>query len=336
MPERIVLERRASTVLYHYLRSVGRTGVWLLPANVCPIVPAVFQKAGIDYQFVDIDRHSLCMDPVPALSLLRKATSRYAGVLFVRSFGHSGDFGWFFRGVKAIDADLKVIDDRCLARPRFSSPEQEADLELYSTGYSKFVELGWGGWGILRGDGQYLSEVDAFEPGAQADLVGQFRMALKERSLFHCPQTHWLDMRSTEIAVDEFQFMVESRIRESDLHKRSLNAVYAEQLETWAAPAECRDWRFTLICDCQQELIRAIFAAGHFASAHFASLAPMFGPGNVPVADSCGKRVVNLFNDFRYDEDRAGQLANIVRTVLQDHSDPSCVAANACSLRGKA
>jgi hypothetical protein len=336
MTERVVMERRASTVLYHYLRSVARRGVWLLPANVCPIVPAVFQKAGIAYEFVDIDRQSLCMDPIAALSRLRKATSRYSGVLFARSFGHCGDFGRFFRGVKAIDAELKVIDDRCLTRPRFTSLGQDADLELSSTGYAKFVELGWGGWGVLRGDESYLPAVQAFEPGAHANLVEQFRVVLRERSLFHCPQTLWLDMRTPEMGVEEFQFVVESRIEKSDLHKRSLNAVYAEQLEAWAAPAECRDWRFTLFCDCQQELIRAIFAAGHFASAHFASLAPMFGPGNVPVADWCGKRVVNLFNDFRYDEDRAGQLANLVRKVLQGHSAPSCLAANACSSQGKA
>jgi hypothetical protein len=336
MTERVVLEQRASTVLFHYLRSVARTGVWLLPANVCPIVPAIFQKAGIDYEFVDIDRQSLCMDILAALLLLRKAPSRYGGVLFVRSFGHRGDFGRFFRGVKAIDADLKVIDDRCLARPRFTSLEQDADLELYSTGYSKFVELGWGGWGILRGDQPYMPVVQAFEPDAHADLVERFRMVLRERSLFNCPQTPWLDMETPEIGIEEFQFMVESRIEKSNLHKQSLNAIYAEQLEAWATPVECQDWRFTILCDCQQELIRAIFAAGHFASTHFASLAPMFGPADVPAADWCGKQVVNLFNDFRYDEDRAGQLANFVRKVLQGHSAPSSLAANEYSFRGRA
>jgi hypothetical protein len=336
MSERVALEQRASTVLYHYLRSVARNGVWLLPANVCPIVPAVFQKAGVAYEFVDIDRQSLCMDPVQALSRLRKATSRYAGVLFVRSFGHSGDFGRFFRSVKAVDGGLKVIDDRCLARPRFTSLEQGADLELYSTGYAKFVDLGWGGWGILHGDQPYLPTVQAFEPDDHACLVERFRTVLRERRLFDCPQTPWLDMRTPEIALEDFEFIVESRIDKSELHKRSLNAIYAEQLEVWAAPAECRDWRFTLFCDCQQELMRDLFAAGHFASTHFCSLAPMFGPGDAPVADGCGERVVNLFNDFRYDEDRARQLANLVRTVLQGHSEPSCPAANECSFEGKA
>jgi hypothetical protein len=336
MAERVVFEQRASTVLYHYLRSVARPGVWLLPANICPIVPAVFKKAGIGYEFVDIDSQSLCMDPVQALSLLRESTGRYAGVLFVRSFGHSGDFSRFFRAVKTIDANLKLIDDRCLARPRFDSLRQDADLELYSAGYSKFVELGWGGWGILRGDEHYVRALLPFESTAHEGLVTHFRKTLAERSIFDCPAKDWLDMRTPEVGAEEFRSKVGSRIEESARHRDRLNAIYLEQLDAWAAPAECRDWRFTLFCDCQQDLIRAIFAGGHFASAHFASLAPMFGPGDVPVADSCGKRVVNLFNDFRYDEDRACQLAILVRTVLQNHSIRSRSAADETNFRHKA
>jgi hypothetical protein len=37
------------------------------------------------------------------------------------------------------------------------------------------------------------------------------------------------------------------------------------------------------------------------------------------VAERMGKRVVNLFNDFRYDENRAGELAVIIRDKLQPH-----------------
>jgi len=334
MTERVQLERRASTVLYRYLCSAARPGIWLLPANVCPIVPAVFSKAGIGYEFVDIDLQSLCMDPARALLQIEKAADRYAGLLFVRSYGHSGNFSSFFRAVKAIDANLKVIDDRCLARPRFASLEEDADLELYSSGYSKFVELGWGGWGILRYDAPYLPAILPFESGAHEDLVAQFRKTLKERCIFDCPATHWLDMRAPDMGAEEFRFSVESRIEESARHRERLNAVYAEQLEAWAAPAQCRDWRFTLFCDCQQDLLRLIFGAGHFASAHFDSLAPMFGPGVVPVADSCGKRVVNLFNDFRYDAERASHLAKIVRTFLEDHPAHSYAAVNDFARQG--
>jgi len=225
MTDRVVFEQRASTVLYHYLRSVARPGIWLMPASVCPIVPAVFKRAKIDFEFVDIDRQTLCMDSFQTFSRLKNEVSRYAGVLFVRSYGHSGDFSHFFRGIKAIDANLKVIDDRCLAHPRFTSLEQNVDLELYSSGYSKFVELGWGGWGILSGGELYLSDVQAYEPEAHEELVEQFRMVLKERRLFNCPQTRWLDTRFPEISAEAFRCMVVSRIEESARHRDRLNAI---------------------------------------------------------------------------------------------------------------
>ena len=155
----------------------------------------------------------------------------------------------------------------------------------------------------------------------------------------HLRLPHHIPLASTcstpDMGAEEFRLSVESRIEESARHRKRLNAVYAEQLEAWAAPAQCRDWRFTLFCDCQQDLLRAIFGAGHFASAHFDSLAPMFGPGVVPVADLCGKRVVNLFNDFRYDAERAGHLAKIVRTFLEDHPAHSHAAINDFVCRGK-
>ena len=41
---RYVYENRAALVLYKFLRSNPRDGDYLLPANVCPIVVAVFLK----------------------------------------------------------------------------------------------------------------------------------------------------------------------------------------------------------------------------------------------------------------------------------------------------
>ena len=316
MSERLVFERRAATVLRHYLRSVARPGAWLLPANVCPIVPAVFSSAKIAYELVDIEPSTLCLDSALALSRLRQAPSSYAGVLFVRTYGHSGNFEPFFRKVKQLDSNLRIIDDRCLARPFFAHSGGVADLELYSTGYSKFVELGWGGWGILSNGQEYLATETPFLRSAHDNLVVQFRRIAHEHLAFSCPSTPWLDTGETYASVEEFRSLVTERTAESARHRASLNAIYKEQLGDWAAPPECLDWRFTVFCDCQEELLQSIFNAGHFASAHFASLAPQFGPGTVPVADAFGRHAVNLFNDFRYDEYRARHLAKAVRSLL--------------------
>lgn len=320
MSGRTVLERRAATVLYHYLRSVTRRGKWLLPANVCPVVPAVFSKANIAYEFVDIDSQTLCMDFDPVLSRLRSATKDYAGLLFVRTYGHCGDFEPFFLDVKQIDPCLRVIDDRCQGRPCFIHSGGVADLELYSTGYAKLAELGWGGWGLLLNDMEYQPTKMPFEESAHERLVAYFRKVLWEHVDFECPNTPWLDMRDPHVSLPEFRSLVEKRIQQSSGHRAILNSIYSEQLEEWAAPAELLNWRFTIFCNNPTDLIRSIFKAGHFASAHFASLVPMFGSGFTPVADLRGRQVVNLFNDFRYDADRAAQLATLVLHALRLNS----------------
>ena len=52
----IAFEARASTVLYNLLRSRRDRRPFLLPANVCPIVPLTFRRAGHAFRLVDIAR----------------------------------------------------------------------------------------------------------------------------------------------------------------------------------------------------------------------------------------------------------------------------------------
>jgi len=319
MPNEIIFERRASTVLYNYLRSCSRPGKWLLPANVCPIVPAVFIKACKEFELVDINPATLCMDAAVVVIRLRKSREKIAGVLFARTYGHGGTFEPEFSAFKAVDPGVLVVDDHCLCQPSFALSGGVADLELYSCGYSKFVDLGWGGWGLFRGNLDYCRGELPFESRAHEELLQQFRKTLKDGSAFVCPNTAWLDARPPERTWAEFRTLVESRVEACAKQRNRLNAIYAAQLEPWAVPLEFRDWRFTIVCDCQTEIIKTIFDAGHFASSHYRSLAPMFGPGFAPVAERMGKRVVNLFNDFRYDENRAGELAVIIRDKLQPH-----------------
>jgi len=316
MADPFAFERRASALLYHYVRSVSRPGAWLLPANVCPIVPAVLIKAGREFEFLDIETDTLCIDRNAVIHRLSQNPEQYAGVLFVRTYGHPGDFEMFFRELKQRDAGVRLIDDRCLARPGFEHSGGVADLELYSTGYSKFVDIGWGGWGFSRGEVKYIRSDLSYNPAAHDMLVQRFRVALAHQSRFECPETPWLDARLPEIAWSDFRRLVESKMEKSAHHREHLNAIYNEELQQWALPADCHDWRFSILCDRPQELLEKISAAGHFASAHYASLVPMFGEGIAPVAQEYGRRVVNLFNDFRYDTARARALAQIIRLSL--------------------
>jgi hypothetical protein len=315
-----ILEKRAGAVLYHFLCSNNNGGTWLLPANACPIVPAIFAKARTDYLLVDVDPVTHCLDLATTITLLQNQERQYAGVHFIRTLGHHGDFEPIFRAIKLSNPKLIVIDDRCLARPAFSHSGSVADLELFSGGYSKFVELDWGGWGCLRPGVNYERTVLPFSPAAHDALMGQFRRLQKEGGNFVCPNTPWLDCGTLPISPNDYFELVKSKIDLAAAHRARLNAVYEKALAEWAMPAAQRDWRFNLACECQQALLQRIFSAGHFASTHYASLVPTFGLGMASVAERFGMRVINLFNDYRYSAERAADLVKMIEPMLHEMS----------------
>ena len=311
-----LLARRASAVLGSYLLSVQTGGRWLVPANVCPVVPAVFAWCGREFEFVDIDPRSLCMDEVEVLRRLTASPRDFSGVMFVRTYGHRGSFEPFFKAIRNLGRGHRIIDDRCLCNPGIAHSGGAADLELYSTGYSKYVDLGGGGWGCFRDCPPSLPVAPAYEESAHQELVSRFRLALRERQPFRYPDSPWLDFRPPNVSVNQFFACVEAGQEDAAAHRRHLNEIYESQLGEWAVPEDLREWRFSILCDCQEAVLRAVFSTGHFASAHYASLVPMFGIGTGTLAQAHATRVVNLFNDFRYTAERARDLAGIVRGVL--------------------
>jgi hypothetical protein len=53
------LKREAATVLYKVLTNLPNKKRFLLPLNICPIVPDTFLKANIDFEFVDINLENI-------------------------------------------------------------------------------------------------------------------------------------------------------------------------------------------------------------------------------------------------------------------------------------
>ena len=58
----IAFESRASTVLFNFLKSNYSEKKYILPSNVCPVIPLVFLKAGCNIEFCDIDFETFCID----------------------------------------------------------------------------------------------------------------------------------------------------------------------------------------------------------------------------------------------------------------------------------
>jgi hypothetical protein len=53
---KLIQAPRASAILYNLLVGRADSRPWLLPANICPIVPITFLKAQVPFEFVDISQ----------------------------------------------------------------------------------------------------------------------------------------------------------------------------------------------------------------------------------------------------------------------------------------
>src|SRR5512135_1457121 len=110
-----VLAPRASSILYDVLVSRSEQRPFLLPANICPIVPITFLKARVPFEFVDISAGNLHMDLEQAEALIRKRN--LGGLLYAHTYGETSTPDEFFGLIRDISPGLVVIDDRCLCLP---------------------------------------------------------------------------------------------------------------------------------------------------------------------------------------------------------------------------
>ena len=108
----ILFEDRAATVLYNVLKKI-KNKKFLLPLNVCPIVPDTFLKADKEFVFVDIDLDTLCMDEKLILQKLEEDES-IDGVLFVKTFGIELGTEPLFQEIKSINKDIFISIDMLL------------------------------------------------------------------------------------------------------------------------------------------------------------------------------------------------------------------------------
>jgi hypothetical protein len=261
-----VFAPRACSILYGLLREEERP--FLIPANICSVVPETFLEAGRAFELVDVEEPTLEIDPEACLDRLEREP--VGGILFVRPYGRERDVDPFFRALKELQPDLLLIDDKCLCRPDCEGLgiSSWADATLFSTGYAKHVDLGYGGFAHLQEGGRI-------------------------------PEPSW----------EKHRRRTEEELVRADEHKRRLNAIYSAALprEIQMDPG-FQSWRFNVRVPEPDRLVESLFAAGLFASRHYASLEE----GRFPIAERLHGEVVNLFNDRYFDEERAESAARLV------------------------
>ncbi|MBI5953724.1 MAG: hypothetical protein HY865_18880 [Chloroflexi bacterium] len=302
---------RASAILYNLLVGRADSHPWLLPANICPIVPITFLKARIPFEFVDISPTTLHMDFKQAGERIRRG--KFGGLLYAHTYGESSTPLEFFSAIKNLDPDLLILDDRCLCIPDLEPIHAGADVILYSTGYAKIAELGLGGYAFLRDDLEYRSVSLPFNPAHHDEMEKSYKRAIQKRERFVYHDSDWLQIDPPFPAWYDYSQQIETRKKASLIQRQSLNQIYESRLpKEIQLPSSYQTWRFNVRVKNKPQILGAIFDAGLFASSHYASLVGIMADGSAPHAEALADEVVNLFNDEHFDEGKARQTCDVI------------------------
>ncbi len=317
----IIFEQRASTVLFNLLCSYPRKGVMLLPANICPIVPITLAKAGCAYEFIDINKETLCMDHDAVMKRWTDKGQKPAGILYVRTYGAVFDASATFTSVKSIDPSALIIDDRCLCPPDFNLMLPDSvDIALFSTGHTKSVDVGFGGFGFMHDDVPYTRSHCLFDVDSLSTLTANYKYSLENGLTFVYHNSNWLD---TSVPVDswaEYRQRVERECVSALKHKDQINEIYTTQLPpSIQLPATFNNWRFNIWVNDKAAVLAAIRRENLFASGHYDSLAGVFGLGYAPIAKNLHSHIINLFNDSYFTLEQAQRLVNVIHGLKKSY-----------------
>jgi len=307
---------RASAILYNLLKSRENPNPWLLPANICPVVPLTFFKAGIPVEFVDISAETLHMDLEQAEGRLKRG--KYGGVLYAHTYGEPSTPVELFQSIQSKYPELLLVDDRCLCIPDLELPDELfADATLYSTGYAKIVELNFGGYTFLKDGTSYISQELPFDPQAYEETERGYKHAIQNCMPYTYADSAWLQTDADLPTWYDYRQQIEGGLQSSLRQRAALNEVYAARLpaEIQLQPAY-QTWRFNLRLKNKERVLKAIFSAGLFASSHYASLSGIMGPGRCPQAESLAGEIINLFNDHHFDVQKAEQTCAVIMENL--------------------
>jgi hypothetical protein len=306
----IVQAPRASAILYSFLTQQADTRPWLLPANICPIVPITFLKARIPFQLVDISAATLHMDLEQVEDRIK--TRKFGGLLYAHTYGEPSTPQVFFTELKDLYPELVIVDDRCLCIPDLE-PISSADVILYSTGYAKIVELNFGGYAFIEDRLKYQPANLPFNASHHDEIEKQYKEAVQNRAKFIYQDSDWLESDAPLPAWHDYCNQIEANRKTSLAHRSVLNNIYENSLpKEIQLPDNYQTWRFNIRVKDKAKVLNGIFDAGLFASSHYASLAGVMADGFTPQTETLANEVVNLFNDHHFDKMKTQKICDVI------------------------
>ena len=313
---KIITANRASAILFWFLKKFS-DGAYLLPANICPIVPLTFLKAKVKFQFVDIEPKNYCIDRNMVLDMLKTNPRKYKGIVFVHTYGREYEVEEFFSDLKKLNEDFKIIDDRCLCFPNVNQIIGFADLVLFSTTYGKVVDMGKGGFAVVEDNEIFESKYLLYNPEDLQKLNNNCKYCYQNSKKISVENNNWLDADLNTLG-EEYFIEISKKIEESKKIKNSLNTIYDDKLpNSIKLGKDFNSWRFNILVDNQQEILDSILQNKLFASSHYDVTSKIFNDNKYPVAENLSKAIINLFNDRYFSEDKAIRICEIINSHIQ-------------------
>lgn len=293
---KVLTDSRASAILYRFLIQQSQRKTIILPVNICPIVPAVVEKARYKIEYVDIHPSDLCPNEEIIQQKILSAPETYSGFLYNYSYGIEIDKNSFFEKSKNEFKDIWIIEDRCTNFPcDIHSPH--CDLTIFGTGYAKQIDLGYGGYGFIKNKyGLLKGQRESFEvtPGDKIYII---------------------EINNAKNKSSEYFTEIEQQKEKVLMHKLLLNEIYSKYLPVEIQmDARFQSWRFNIVVENKQLILERIFRNGLFASSHFTPL--QGSEDDFPVAYGLQSKVINLFNDLYYSEQQAYNTCKIINRYL--------------------
>jgi len=313
-------EIRACTILFNLLRCRKDKGKFIIPANICSVVPLTFLKGGAEFEFIDINISTKCIDEEKVLEKISKNPELFGGILYNHSYGVTDTPVSFFKELKSISNHLLIIDDRCLCEPQYALAFNDiySDIILYSSGYAKYTDIGIGGYAFLKNNIKYENIRLPYSDKSSNEMNVKLKNCIDQTLLFKYEDNDWLETKPLAITAGEYLNQVKEATIKSKAHKQKINQIYKSTI-----PADIQfedkfqNWRFNIFVADKKDLLNHIFSNRFFASGHYPSLSKIFSTTESPDSDKVFNAIVNLFNDKYISEEKALQLAQLIKSYFE-------------------
>lgn len=313
-----IVSNRATNILYNFLKNIDNKIIFYIPSNICPIVPATFIKAEIKFKLIDVSLDNYEMDKNEVLNKI-KLSNNIHGILWTNGYGREKSNEIFFKKIKFINKKNIIIDDQCLSIPKLTFKKTIADLVLFSTGYSKFIDLDHGGFGYLKT--KIVENYEKYNNASYDSLIKEFRNSINKNKKININKIkkNWINF-DYKINNKEYFNAISKKFDTVIKQKKILNNIYRENLPKEIIFADdYNNWRFNIKIKNKVILLKNIFKANLFVSSHYYPSNILFENKNMKNTDKIYKETINLFNDHRFDINQAFKLLDIINKHLKKY-----------------